>query len=122
MNGRRTLFKICHACGKSFVTTADTPFVRMLPNVDGKKQKICYFCSESCKKSSYKHLWDGKAEERKRARDASRDVKEKNRKYYQTHQEEERARARRRYWMNHESALQDNRFNRKKRKAMEVQQ
>lgn len=34
---RLTLFRTCGICGKSFVTTADTPWVRQVPR-DGKRQ------------------------------------------------------------------------------------
>ena len=58
---RKTLFRDCFICGKHFSTTADTPFVRQVTNVNGKKQATVYFCSEACKRKSYKHLFDGKA-------------------------------------------------------------
>ena len=112
---RLTLYRTCHICGKSFVTTADTPFVRQITNVDGKRQKTCYFCSESCKKASYKHLWDGKAEVRRAEREAKRDISEKNRRYYAAHAEQERQRAKERYWADPESARANNRYKRKKR-------
>lgn len=76
------------------ITTADTPFMRLVPNVDGKKQKVCYFCSESCKRESYIHLFDGYAWMRKKERDANRDIKAKNRKYYESHAEQMRERSR----------------------------
>lgn len=110
---RLTLYRTCHTCGKSFVTTADTPFVRQITNVDGKKQKTCFFCSEACKAASYKHLFDGKAQERK---DAKRDISEKNRRYYAAHAEKERQRAKERYWADPESARENNRYQRKKRR------
>lgn len=114
---RRTLYRICHTCGKSIVTTADTPFVRQLYNVDGKKQKTCYFCSESCKRASYKYTgwWDGLADARRMAKEAARDTKEKNRRYYAAHAEQERERARDRYWADPDAARENNRYQRKKR-------
>ena len=48
-SNRLTLFRKCFICGKDIVTTADTPFVRQIANVNGKKQATVYFCSESCK-------------------------------------------------------------------------
>ena len=79
---RLTLYRTCHTCGKSIVTTADTPFVRQIL-VEGK-QRTCYFCSEACKRASYKYSgwWDGLADARRKAREAARDVREKNRRYY----------------------------------------
>lgn len=87
-SNRQILTRICYVCGKTFSVTADTPFVRQLQNVNGKKQKTCYFCSERCKMPTYKHLFDGLARKRKQERDSHRDVKEKNRKYYEAHREE----------------------------------
>ena len=45
--------------------------------------KISYYCSERCKAASYKHLFDGRAGDRKRERDAARSA-EKNRRYYES--------------------------------------
>lgn len=50
---RLSLIRVCHTCGRSFPTTAATPFMRQMYNVDGKRQKTCYFCSEACKLASY---------------------------------------------------------------------
>lgn len=112
---RLTLYRTCHTCGKNIVTTADTPFVRQIV-VDGK-QKTCYFCSESCKRASYKHpgWWDGLADARRKAREAARDTREKNRRYYQANADKERQRARERYWKDPEKARADNRYQRQKR-------
>lgn len=114
-SNRLMLVRICFTCGKIFTTTADTPFMRQLTNVDGKKQKTCYFCSESCKAATYKHLFDGRAEERRRQREANRDVKEKNRRYYQAHRDDLRAKQRARYWSDPEAARANNRYSRRKR-------
>ena len=65
-NNRLTLFRKCFICGKDIVTTADTPFIRQIANVNGKKQATVYFCSESCKRKSYKHLFDGNADKRRK--------------------------------------------------------
>lgn len=113
---RLTLYRTCHTCGKSFVTTADTPFVRQMYNVDGKRQKTCYFCSESCKQASYKHLFDGKAQERRKEREAKRDTKEKNRRYYAAHAEQLRQKAKERYWANPEISRENIRYNHMKRR------
>lgn len=56
---RLSLIRVCHTCGRSFPTTASTPFMRQIADVGGKRQKTCYFCSEACKLASYKHLFDG---------------------------------------------------------------
>lgn len=60
---------------------------------DGKKQATTYFCSERCFAASYKHIgwYDGKAQERRRAREAARDNRERNRRYYAQHAEEIKA-------------------------------
>lgn len=66
---RLTLFRTCGICGKSFVTTADTPWVRQVPR-DGKRQATTYYCSTTCYQASYKYKgwYDGKTEERRRER------------------------------------------------------
>lgn len=113
---RLTLYRTCHTCGKNIVTTADTPWVRQIV-IDGR-QVTCYFCSETCKRESYKHpgWWDGLADARRRAKEAQRDVREKNRRYYDAHAEQERQRAHKRYWADPESARKDNRYQREKRR------
>ena len=58
---RLTLFRTCGICGKSFVTTADTPWVRQVPR-DGKRQASY----------KYKGWYDGKTEERRREREKKR--------------------------------------------------
>lgn len=117
---RLTLFRTCHTCGKSIVTTADTPFVRQIV-IDGR-QVTCYFCGEKCKRASYKHpgWWDGLAEARRKGREAARDFKEKNRRYYAAHAEKLRQRSRERYWKDPESARANNRYQREKRKLQNV--
>jgi hypothetical protein len=96
------------------MTTADSPFMRQLP-ADGKKQKTCYFCSESCKNASYKHKFDGKAQQRAAERYKSRDIRAKNRLYYLRHQEQEKVRAKARYWSDPESARANMQYYRRKR-------
>ena len=95
---RLFLIRTCHTCGKIFSTTAASPFMRQIKNVGGKKQKTCYFCSETCKAASYKHLFDGKAAERKAEYDRNRDRRESARRYDAAHAERERERAKARYW------------------------
>lgn len=115
---RLTLYRTCQTCGKNIVTTADTPWVRQIV-IDGR-QVTCYFCSETCKRESYKHpgWWDGLADARRRAKEAARDVREKNRRYYAAHAEQERQRAHKRYWADPESARKDNRYQREKRRIL----
>lgn len=115
---RETLFRDCFICGKHFSTTADTPFVRQITNVNGKKQATVYFCSECCKRKSYKHLFDGRAEERRKKREAKRDVREKNRKYYLAHAEEIKSKKKEEYSKNREYYLLDQKYNRQKRKLI----
>lgn len=79
------------------VTTADTPFMRQLYDTDGKKQKTVYFCSESCKESTYKHHFDGLAWKRREEREAQRDNVARNKSYYDNHADQERERAKKRY-------------------------
>lgn len=98
---RLRLIRTCYVCGRTFPTTADTPFMRQMYNVGGKKQKTCYFCSESCKNSTYKHLFDGRADIRRQAREqvreSTRDRKAYNHRYYAEHAEQERDRAKNAY-------------------------
>lgn len=117
---RLSLIRVCHICGRSFSTTAATPFMRQMYNVDGKRQKTCYFCSEACKLASYKHLFDGKAAERRKTREAARDISEKNRRYYAAHAEQERKRTLGRYWKDPEASRASNAYQRKKRKLLEA--
>lgn len=116
---RKNLYRQCWICGKWFWTTADTPWVRQLYNVGGKKQKICYFCSSACKEASYKmpHHGKGKINSEERSR-AKRHTPEENRAYYAAHAEQERARARARYFANPEAVREANRYNRTKRKML----
>ena len=115
---RLTLFRECHTCGQGIVTTADTPFMRQMTNVNGKKQATVYFCSESCKQASYKHLFDGKAEERRAERERNRDRSEYRKRRYAENREKEKAYARARYWADPEAAKEANRYARKKRKML----
>lgn len=117
---RLILYRTCGTCGASFSTTADTPFVRQMPR-DGKRQATTYFCSESCKNASYKHLFDGKAHLRRAEREAKRDITAKNRLYYERHAEVERARAKERYWSDPERYRTDNRYQRKKRTLQQIE-
>ena len=107
---RLTLFRECAVCGKSFVTTAATPFKRIVHN------KTCYYCSQTCKRASYKHLFDGKAMERRAAREAQRDISAKNRRYYAAHAPQERERATARYWADPDRARADQAYQRRKRR------
>lgn len=116
---RLTLYRTCGTCGRQIVTTADTPWVRQVER-DGKKQATTYFCSEKCFAASYKHIgwYDGKAEERRKLKEARRDWKTKNRKYREAHAEELRENARLRRLANPGMAAADSAYNRKKRKLL----
>lgn len=116
---RLTLYRTCGTCGRQIVTTADTPWVRQVER-DGKKKATTYFCSEKCFAASYKHIgwYDGKAEERRKLKEARRDWKTKNRKYREAHAEELREKARLRRLANPGMAAADSAYNRKKRKLL----
>lgn len=119
---RLTLFRTCGTCGKTIVTTADTPWVRQVPR-DGKKMATTYYCSEGCFAASYKHIgwYDGKAEERRRLKDQSRDPereRERWRQYYAAHREERIEAARQRRRENPGLVAADNAYYRRKRKMM----
>lgn len=119
---RLTLFRTCGTCGKTIVTTADTPWVRQVPR-DGKKMATTYYCSEGCYAASYKHIgwFDGKAEERRRLKDQNRDPereRERWRQYYAAHREERIEAARQRRRENPGLAAADNAYYRRKRKLM----
>lgn len=114
---RLTLFR---TCGKQIVTTADTPWVRQVER-DGKRQATTYFCSEGCFAASYKHIgwFDGKAEERRKLKDRSRDPEKeraRNRAYQQAHREELREKARLRRLAHPGQAAADSAYARRKRK------
>lgn len=117
---RLTLHRTCGTCGKQFVTTAATPWVRQVPR-DGKAQATTYFCSEKCFAASYKHIgwFDGKAEERRKAREAARDNRERCQRYNETHREERREYARQRRAANPGMAAADSAYYKRKRKLME---
>ena len=117
---RLTLYRTCGTCSRQIVTTADTPWVRQVER-DGKKQATTYFCSEKCFAASYKHIgwYDGKAEERRKLKEARRDWKTKNRKYREAHAEELREKARLRRLANPGMAAADSAYNRKKRKLLD---
>lgn len=116
--GRLTLIRDCYTCGRTVTTTADTPFVRQIAWANGKGQATVYFCSEGCKAASYKHRFDGLAGERRKARDVARS-REKNRRYYAAHAEQERARSLARYHADPEAARLDQMYSRRKRKLRE---
>ena len=98
------------------VTTADTPFMRQLYDVDGKKQKTVYFCSESCKESTYKHHFDGLAWKRREEKEARRDTTAKCKRYYETHADERREYAKQRYHaMSDEERAKLNAYRRRQR-------
>lgn len=114
---RLTLIRPCGTCGQMVVTTAASPFMRMIER-DGKKEATTYYCCESCYKASYKHIgwFDGKAEERRKEREKNRDVHEKNRRYYAAHAEEIRSKKRAYYAEHAGLSAENSRFQRQKRK------
>lgn len=118
-DNRLNLYRQCWICGKWFWTTADTPWVRQIEKVvDGKrKTKTCYFCSSACKEASYKmqHHGKGKINSEERSR-AKRHTPEENRRYYEAHAEQIRARKRAQYWADPEAARETNRYNKAKRR------
>ena len=116
---RLTLMRSCGTCGKSFVTSAGSPWIRQVKR-DGKKQATTYYCSESCYAASYKHIgfFDGKATERRRERERNRDVREKNRQYYLAHAEEIKAKKRAYYASNPGLSAANSRYNRKKNRLL----
>lgn len=119
---RLTLYRECAICGQHIVTTADTPWMRMMP-WNGKKQATCYFCSTSCFQASYKHIgwYDGKAEERRqtKSRRVSREKQaEWNKRYYANHREEMRERRKKYYWNHHEEELKNSAYQKRKRKLL----
>lgn len=117
---RMTLFRECAVCGRSIVTTADTPWMRLVTTQeDGKRrQKVKYYCSGKCKAESYIHRFDGKAEQRRAQREQARDISTKNRRYYAAHREQEKARQKERYWANLEASRLAVQFNHQKRRAL----
>lgn len=116
---RRTLFRTCFVCGRTMSTTASTPFMRQLRDVDGKKQAIVYFCSETCKNSTYIRHFDGLAWKRREEKEARRDNTERNRRYYEAHRDQERERAKQRYHaMTQEELDKLNAYRRRQRAMM----
>lgn len=115
---RLTLIRACGTCGKSFSTTADSPWMRQVL-IDGK-QKTRYFCSQTCFRASYKYkgYWDGLTQQRREQREAMRDISAKNRLYYERHSEKEKARAKARYWADPERAREDRKYEYQKRKLL----
>jgi len=119
---RRTLFRTCGICGKSIITTADTPWVRQIPTIeDGRHRQITtYYCSTGCLQASYKNIgwYDGKADERRKEKEANRDRREYSSRYYAAHREEICARKKAQYWADHEGSLKTIAYNKKKRKLV----
>lgn len=116
---RLTLIRTCGTCGKTFSTTAESPWIRQVPR-DGKKQATTYYCSTTCFRDSYKHVGfcDGKAEERRREKDRNRDSRERCRRYNAAHREERAAYAKERRRRNPGLCAADNAYARKKRRLL----
>lgn len=119
---RRTLFRTCGICGKSIITTADTPWVRQILTIeDGRHRQITtYYCSTGCFQASYKNIgwYDGKAEERRKQKDRGRDNRARNARYYAAHRDEICARHREKHWADHDASLADLAYQRRKRKLV----
>lgn len=114
---RLTLFRDCGTCGKTIVTTADTPWIRSIP-CNGK-QRITYYCSQKCFAASYKHIgWcDGKTAERKK------EWERKRKRVYTPEQLERKRKANREYMRRKRErepdlARLDSAYHRKKRKLL----
>lgn len=122
---RLTLYRECACCGQHIITTAETPWVRMVATVENgrRRQRIKYFCSSACFQASYKHIgwYDGKAAERRREKDRNEPPEEKAerwKRYYAANGEKVRQRSRERYYENHDAELADMAFYRQKRKLL----
>lgn len=118
---RLTLHRQCQTCGNWIFTTASSPLMRQMTNVNGKKQATVYFCSKKCKDASYKYNLDGLADERRKERERNRDYREKNKKYYYSHYEELREKRIKKYQENRSEFLENNRYQRTKRKMLETE-
>lgn len=123
-------------CG--YIKAVDVEELLSLPIAEGVTQVVrckqcayakwserskAYYCSEGCYAASYKHIgwFDGKAEERRRLKDQSRDPereRERWRRYYAAHREERIEAARQRRRENPGLAAADNAYYRRKRKLM----
>lgn len=119
---RLTLVRECGVCGRTFTTTASSPWIRLIPR-GGKKQATTYFCSESCFAKSYKHIgwYDGKAEQRRTERERKRDHRARSKRYYAAHADEICEKHRAKYWADVDAARLTNKFNREKRKLLMVE-
>lgn len=117
---RLFLIRTCHTCGKTFPTTAASPFMRMMPNDDGKYHKIAYFCSETCKKSSYKYNMDGLAWKRRQERPRDKEKRAETwKRYYAENGDKIRAHRRARYQETKDSGLSETQFYRRKRQLLD---
>ena len=86
-SNRLALIRMCGTCGRTFPTTASSPWMRQVPR-NGKRQATTYYCSSTCYQASYKHIgwYDGKAEERRKQRESGRDPAKRAKawkRYYQ---------------------------------------
>lgn len=104
------------------VTSAGSPFMRMIER-DCKKEAVTYYCCQSCYKASYKHIgwYDGKADERRAERGRNRDRREYNRRYYAEHAEEIKAKKRAYYAAHPGLAAQDSQYYRAKQKLLDAE-
>ena len=103
---RRTLYRVCGGCGRSFCTTADTPWLRSMEQ-PGKRYASVYFCSASCYADSYKQ----------RQKDPQK-KKNDGRKYYAANREKLKAYAMQRRRADPGAAAKDSAYARRKRKLL----
>lgn len=101
------------------VTSAGSPFMRMIER-DGKKEAVTYYCCQNCYKASYKHIgwYDGKAAERRAEREKNRDRREYNLRYYAEHAEEIKAKKRAYYAEHPGLSAQNSQYYRAKQKLL----
>lgn len=114
---RLTLYRTCHTCGKSFVTTADSPYMRQVPK-DGKRQAIVYFCSQKCYRASYTKDPFTPRKEKVEHR-TQEQIREKNKKYYMENRDALLEYHRKYTKANHDQCIEACRFYKKKMKLIE---
>lgn len=117
---RLLLIRTCYTCGKTFPTTAASPFMRMMPNDEGKYNKTAYFCSETCKKASYKYNMDGLAWKRRQERPRDKEKRAETwKRYYAANAERIKANRRARYQETKDSGMSETQYYRRKRLLLE---
>ena len=114
---KATLSKCCPICEQMFFTQSNTPFKRKI------KGKTVYYCSYSCKQSSYMLNMDGHADERKAENEKKRYQKRKEAGYFVDYRAENRDRERQRshdnYHRDIETSRAKGRFYYRKKKLLQ---